>query len=85
MKRNIADFLMAIDNDLWDFLGVQAGDEFRNADGSMNEKFDEYCKHVKFALFVNDVKKVSKKVYEQLEDSNYHTMNRALECLGMLA
>ncbi len=83
--RNITNFLIGLDNDLWDLMGIECGSDFMNEDGSMNGKFDAYCKAVKNELQAFKVETVSEKVYRTLEDKNYHTMNRALKVLGLVA
>lgn len=83
--RNVTNFLMNLDCDLWDLLGIESGSDFMNDDGSMNKLFDSYCKAVENELSAFNVKSVSKNVYLKLEDSNYHTMNRALVKLGKIA
>lgn len=84
MKKTV-NFLMTLDNDLWDLMGIEAGSDFMNEDGTMNSMFDAYVKAVKNELEAFNINQVSKKVYETLEDKNYHTMNRALTVLGLVA
>ena len=84
MKKTV-NFLMTLDNDLWDLMGIEAGSDFMNEDGTMNSMFDAYVKAVKNELEAFNINQVSKKVYETLEDKNYHTMNKALEVLGLVA
>ena len=83
--KNITNFLMNLDCDLWDLMGIECGSDFMNEDGSMNSKFDAYCKAVENELKSFKIETVSKRVYEKLEDSNYHTMNRALVKLNKIA
>ena len=83
--KNIRNFLINLDNDLWDLMGIECGSDFMNEDGSMNGKFDAYCKAVENELQANNIHSVSEKIYRELEDVNYHTMNRALKKLGMVA
>ena len=83
--KNMTNFLMELDYDLWDLMGIECGSDFMNEDGSMNGKFDAYVKAVKNELQENGIKKVSRKTYLILEDRNYHTMNRALTKLNMVA
>lgn len=83
--KNITTFLINLDNDLWDLMGIEAGSDFMNEDGSMNKKFEVYCKAVKNELQAFKVETVGEKVYRTLEDKNYHTMNRALKDLGYVA
>ena len=78
-------FLMTLDNDLWDLMNIECGSDFMNEDGTMNSLFDAYVKAVKNELEAFNINQVSKKVYETLEDKNYHTMNRALTVLGLVA
>lgn len=78
MKRNIEDFLIDLDNDLWDLMGIEAGSDFLNKDGTTNEKYNTYVKAVKNELKSFNINSVSKKIYLSLEDKNYHIMNRAL-------
>ena len=78
-------FLMTLDNDLWDLMNIECGSDFMNEDGTMNSLFDAYVKAVKNELEAFNINQVSKKVYETLEDKNYHTMNKALEVLGLVA
>ena len=84
MKKTV-NFLMTLDNDLWDLMGIEAGNDFMNEDGTMNSMFDAYVKAVKNELEAFNINQVSKKVYETLEDKNYHIMNKALEVLGLVA
>ena len=79
------DFLMNLDCNLWDLLGIECGSDFLNKDLTYNSLFDSYCKAVKNELEKNGIKKISKKVYEILENENYHSMNRALTILGFAA
>jgi len=83
--KNIANFLMDLDCDFWDLMEIQSGDEFLNEDGTYNSLFDAFCKTIKNELEKNNIKKVSKKVYEKLEECNCHTMNKALEELKLIA
>ena len=83
--RNITTFLINLDNDLWDLMGIKAGSDFMNEDGTFNSMFDAYVKAVKNELEAFGIEKVSNKTYEALEDKNYHTMNRALKALGIVA
>lgn len=83
--KNMTNFLMNLDCDLWDLMGIEAGSDFMNADGSMNGKFDAYVKAVKNELEAFKISKVSKRTYLILEDRNYHTMNKALNILGLVA
>lgn len=83
--KNIKNFLINLDNDLWDLMGIECGSDFMNEDGSMNSKFDAYCKAVGNELQAFKIETVSEKVYRELEDINYHTMNRALKALGKVA
>lgn len=85
MTKNIENFLINLDNDLWDLMGIEAGSDFMNKDGTMNSKFDAYVKAVENELEAFCIKNVSKKIYEKLEDKNYHTMNRALVKLNRIA
>lgn len=85
MKRNVYEFLIELDNDLWDLMGIESGSDFMNEDGSMNEKFNAYSKAVQNELEAFNIKSVSKKIYEKLEDINCHTMNRALKELKLIA
>lgn len=85
MKRNVYEFLIELDNNLWDLMGIESGSDFMNEDGSMNEKFNAYRKAVQNELEAFNIKSVSKKIYEKLEDINYHTMNRALKELKLIA
>ena len=84
MKKTVS-FLITLDNDLWDLMGIEAGSDFMNEDGTYNTMFDAYVKAVKNELEAFNINQVSKKVYETLEDKNYHTMNKALEVLGLVA
>lgn len=71
--------LMDIDNKLWDKHGIQSGDEWRDNP----DKFEDYKKTVKAELEKKGVTKLSRDMYKKLENENYHTLNRALEELGM--
>jgi len=84
MKKTV-NFLMGIDCDFWELMDIQSGDEFLNKDGSFNSIFEAFCKTIKNELEKAGIKKVSRKVYETLEDKNYHTLNKALEVLGLVA
>ena len=83
--KDTAKLLMKINNDYWELMDIVSGDEFLNEDGSFNSVFDGLCRTVKNELEKAGIKKVTKKVYETLEDKNYHTMNKALEVLGLVA
>lgn len=85
MTKNIEKFLINLDNDLWDLMGIEAGSDFMNEDGTMNRKYDAYVKAVENELEAFNINTVSKKIYENLEDKNYHTMNRALVQLNKIA
>ena len=66
--KNIKNFLIGLDNDLWDLMGIECGSDFMNEDGTMNGKFDAYCKAVENELQANNIHSVSEKVYRELED-----------------
>lgn len=85
MKRNIENFLIDLDNDLWDLMGIESGSDFLNEDGTTNEKYNAYVKAVKNELESFNINSVSKKIYLSLEDKNYHTMNRVLVELNKIA
>lgn len=77
--------LMNIDCDFWELMDIESGSDFMNEDGTMNELFDAFCRTVEKELEKMNIESVSKKVYSELEDSNYHTMNRVLVKLGKIA
>lgn len=81
--KNIRNFLINLDNDLWDLMGIECGSDFMNEDGSMNGKFDAYCKAVENELQANNVHSVSEKVYRELEDVNYHTIGGSKASCGL--
>lgn len=81
----ITNKLINIDCDFWELMDIESGSDFMNEDGTMNELFDAFCRTVEKELEKMNIESVSKKVYLELEDSNYHTMNRALVKLGMIA
>ena len=76
--------LMDMDNILWNKLNVSSGSDFMNEDGSMNELFNTYCEKLSNLLSINKITSVSNKIYLELEDKNYHTLNRALKKLNMI-
>lgn len=78
MVKNIEKFLITLNNDLWDLMGIEAGSDFLNEDETTNSKYDAYVKAVDNELKAFNINKIPRKIYKKLEDINYHTMNRAL-------
>lgn len=73
--------LMIINNDLWDEMGIECGSDFLDENGNYNKLFDEYCSKVSLEINKLNIKHITKKDYETLEDKNYHKLLKALKIL----
>lgn len=77
----IAQTLMIIDNDIWDEMGIECGSDFLDENGTYNELFYIYCSKVLAEVKKINIKNITKKVCETLEDRNYHKLLVALKIL----
>lgn len=78
-KRIKASTLMSLDNDLWDKHGIMSGDDW----GRNPDKYNAYKQAIQEFLYKKGISKIAPSVYEKLEDSNHHTLNKTLKDLGM--
>lgn len=77
--------LMTIENKVWDKMGIEAGSDFFNKDGTKNKKWGLFVWNIGLELEKKNINKVSNKVLDKLEEKNYHSLIEALKELGLTA
>lgn len=71
--------LYNIDNQIWDELNIMSGSDMITFDGKKTKLWFRYVYRVAEELEKKNITKVSEKDILKLEDSNYHSMIKALK------